>query len=134
MKNKSEKSKGKKTIISKENTTELILYVGIIILIVGVFYISYYAGNSFLRHTSDIPIGQEYRLKNVIPGKNSTFTVVYYDNDKSHTEKVMLPTTYNRFNIIESNVTVAILKLERSENGVNYWNIYMQKKNQVIHK
>jgi len=134
MNNKNRKLKGKKDIISKENTTELILYVGIIILILGVFYISYYVGNSFLSHTSDIPIGQEYRLKNVTLGNNSTFTVVYYDNDKNHTEKVMLPTNYNRFNIIESNVTVAILKLERSENGINYWNIYMQKKNQVIHK
>lgn len=131
--NKSEKSKDKKDIISKENENGLLFYVGIIILIMIVFSVSYYAG-SFFRNKSDIPIGQEYRLKNITSGTNSTFKVVYYDNDARHTERVILPTNYNKFNIIESNSTVAILKLERSENGVNYWNIYMQRKNsQAIH-
>jgi hypothetical protein len=126
MKNKRTELKGKKS--SKERINELIIYFGIIILIIGVFSISYYVGGYFRSNTSNIPIGQEYRLKNITYTSNSTFTVIYYDNDKNHTEKVMLPTNYNKFNIIESNSTVAILKLESSENGVNYWNIYMQKK------
>jgi hypothetical protein len=131
MKNKKVKPKGKKNIISKENTNDLVIYLGIIILILGVFSISYYVGSLFRDNTSNIPIGQEYRLKNIISGSNSTFTVVYYDNDEKHTERAMIPTNYNNFSFIESNSTVAILKLDRSENGTNYWNIYMQKNNKI---
>lgn len=124
---KNAKLKGNKNIIFKEKVGELLFYLGIMILIVGVFYVSYYVGDSFRGNTSDIPVGQEYRLKNIIPDSNSTFTVVYYDNDEEHTERAMIPTDYNNFSFVESNSTIAILKLERSDNGTNYWNIYMPK-------
>ena len=33
----------------------------------------------------------------------------------------MIPTDYNNFNFVESNSTIAILKLDRSDNDTNYW-------------
>lgn len=122
---KANKPKGNKTINSKEKLGELLLYLGIIILIVGVFSFSYYVGSSFRSNTSDIPVGQEYRLKDIIQSSNSTFTVVYYDNDEEHTERAMIPTDYNQFNFTQSNSSTAILRLEKIENGTKYWNVYM---------
>ena len=119
-----DKIKDNKGVAPKEKINELLIYLAVIIVIIGVFSVSYYIGYS-KGNTSDIPVGQEYRLKDVIMGSNSTFTVVYYDNDEKHTEKAMIPTAYNNFNFTQSNSTIAVLKLERVNNGVNYWNIYI---------
>lgn len=111
---------------TKEKIEDILYYLVMTILVVVVFYAGYYAGPYIInRGSDDIPIGQEYQLKDVIQGPNSTFTIVYYDNDENKTEKYMVPTVYNTFNFTQSNVTTPFLKLEKIENGVKYWNVYV---------
>lgn len=110
----------------KENMEDMLYYLIIAVLILVVFYAGYYVGPYLINGNSNgIPIGQEYQLKDVIQGPNSTFTIVYYDNDEKKTERFIIPTEYNEFNFTQSNVTTPFLKLEKVENGVNYWSVYL---------
>lgn len=113
-------------MVSKEKMKDILFYVCIAIFAMAAWYVSYNLGAEHFRG-GVIPIGQEYRIKDIIVGENSTLFVKYYDNDEKHTEKAMIPTEYNQFNFTQTNSSIAILKLEKIENGTNYWNIYIPK-------
>ena len=114
-------------MIHKEKIKDILLYIFIAIFAVTIWYISFNLGMTTFRGGS-IPIGQEYRIKDINTVKNSSFIIVYYDNDKNHTEKKIVSSAYNVFNFTESNLTVPIMKLENTNGDVNYWNIYIPKK------
>lgn len=113
-------------MMPKEKIKDILFYLYIVIFAIVVWYASYNFGAEYFRG-ENIPIGQEYRIKDIVIGENSTFVVKYYDNDEKHTERAMIPTDYNQFNFTQSNSSIAMLKLEKIENGANYWNIYIPK-------
>lgn len=107
----------------KEKIKDLIFYICLAIFALIVWYASYDLGVEYFRGEV-IPIGQEYHIKDINMG-NSSLIIIYYDNDKNNTERMLIPTNYNNISFIQYNSTLAILKLEKIENGINYWNIYM---------
>lgn len=93
-----------------------------------VFYVSYNYGSD-INATKEIAIGQEYRVKDILTTSNSSVMVTYYDNDKNMTEKIMVTTATNKFNVFKTNNTnISIMVLDRVENHVNYWKVYIPEK------
>jgi hypothetical protein len=95
----------------------------IVIDIVGVWNYSYNFGlENFAKR--DITIGQEYHIKDVYIGSNSTYLIKYHDNDVNMTEKTMIPTNYANVNFTISNSS--IMRLEKVDGDVQYWNVYFE--------
>lgn len=93
-------------------------------MIIVVFYVSYnYSSSVNTRY--ETPVGQEYLVKNTTVGPNSTVVVAYYDNDKNMTEKIMVSTGINQLVVVKTNSSVSTMILEKRENNVNYWKVYM---------
>jgi len=114
--------------MDKEKIENFLLYSLIITVIVAVFYMSYnYSLN--VNSPKEIAIGQEYRVKDIV-ASNSSVMVKYYDNDKNMTEKIMVTTATNNFDVIETNNTnVSMMVLDRVvDSHINYWKIYIPKK------
>jgi len=114
-------------MISKEKMKDILFYMCIAIFAITVWYVSYNLGAEYLRG-GGIPIGQEYLIKDMSMGPNSNFVIVYYDNDKNKTERRIIPSDYNVFNFTESNSTIPMMKLDNTNGGVNYWNVFIPKK------
>lgn len=119
---KNEKSFKEKNF--KEKIEDLAFYSAIAILAVIVWYVSYNFGIEYYRG-NQTPVGQEYLVKDIIVGPNSTFWINYYDNDNNKTEKTLIPTGFITINLTKSNSTESIVRLEKIDNGIQYWNIYM---------
>lgn len=114
--------------MDKEKIEIFILYSFMIITITAVFYVSYNYGLSLNTQDEAIAIGQEYLVKDIIIGPNSSVLITYYDNDKNMTEKKLVSTATNRFNIVEVNKTnISIMVLDKIEDHVKYWNVYIHK-------
>jgi hypothetical protein len=114
-------------MISKEKMKDIFFYLCIASFAITVWYISYNIGVDYARGES-IQIGQEYIIKDINIGPNSSFIIVYYDNDKNKTERMIVPSNYNVFNFTESNSNTSIMKLNNTNGGVNYWNVFTPKK------
>ena len=116
-------------MMSKEKMKDILFYVCIAIFAIIVWYISFHHGvEQFRGGGESIPIGQEYLIKD-IKGSNSSFIIVYYDNDKNMTERRIISSNYNVFNFTESNSTAPVMKLDNVNGEVNYWTVSMPKKN-----
>lgn len=113
-----------KTKSLKEKTENILIYLAVILAIFVVFQLSYNCGlEKFANRESDIPIGQEYRVKDIIPESNATYLIRYYENDNNMTEKTLVSSSYINITFIKSNST-NMMTLKKFEKGVQYWNIY----------
>lgn len=109
--------------MDKEKIQSFALYSVVVLMITVVFYVSYDYG---LRNLSqeEIPVGQEYHVKEIV-GTNSSFLVSYHENDENMTEKLMVQTAENQLNIVRTNDSQPVMVLDKIENHIKYWNIYV---------
>ena len=112
--------------MNKEKIEDFLLYSLVIIMIAVTFQMSYNYGIDTRDQKEIVPVGQEYHIKDVYIS-NSTYLIKYHDNDANMTEKTMLPTNYVNISFIASNSS--IMRLEKVENGIQYWNVSRYYKN-----
>lgn len=119
--------------MNKEKIENLALYLLAAVVMVIVFYTSYNYGSERYAQ-NDIPIGQEYHVKEVLIEANSSFLIRYHENDNNMTEKIKVTSAKNKFNLIQTNSSQPMMVLDKIENHIKYWNIYANDEQIKINK